>query len=83
MGVRSKPSGCSNSVFHNAKLGREEEMQAVKRSDDQAQRIELTAHGPSPESFIAHERVASPDFDGRSVFGREHDIALAKKIKRP
>jgi uncharacterized protein len=71
------------SAIYNAKLGREEEMQAVKRLDDQARRLELTAHGPSLKSFIAHERVASLDLDGRSVLGWERDIALAKKFKQP
>ena len=35
------------SAVQNAKLGRDEEMQALKRLDDQARRLERTAHGPS------------------------------------
>ena len=58
----------------NAKLGRDEEMQALKRLDDQARRLERTAQGPSFESFIATERAASPMLDGRSVFGWEKDL---------
>jgi hypothetical protein len=54
-------------------------MQAIKRLDDQARRLERTAQGPSVESFIAGERAASPDLDGRSVFGWERDVA-AKKL---
>lgn len=38
-----------------------------------------TAAGPSVESFIAGERVASPDLDGRSVFGWERDLAATEK----
>jgi hypothetical protein len=62
----------------NAKLGREEEMQAVKRLDDQARRLERTARGPSVEAYIAGERAASPELDGRSVFGWERDLVASK-----
>ncbi|WP_439410286.1 DUF763 domain-containing protein [Bradyrhizobium sp. DASA03030] len=66
-------------AIQNAKLGREEEMQAIKRLDDQARRLERTARGPSVEAYIAGERAASPDLDGRSVFGWERDLAPTKK----
>ena len=66
------------SAVANAKLGRDEEMQALKRLDDQARRLERTAEGPTLESFIAAERAASPDLDGRSVFGWERDLAERK-----
>ena len=59
------------SAVQNAKLGRDEEMQALKRLDDQSRRLERSAHGPSLETFIAGERAASPALDGRSVFGWE------------
>jgi hypothetical protein len=63
------------SAVQNAKLGRDEEMQAVRRLDDQARRLERTDWGPSLESFIATERAASPDLAGRSVFGWERDVS--------
>ena len=66
-------------AIQNAKLGREEEMQAIKRLDDQARRLERTARGPSVESFIADERAASPALDGRSVFGWERDLTGTKR----
>lgn len=62
------------SAVRNAKLGRDEEVQALKRLDDQARRLERTAQGPSFESFVATERAASPLLDGRSVFGWEKDL---------
>ncbi len=62
------------SAVQNAKLGRDEEIQAIKRLDDQARRLEATAKGPSLDTFIAQERAASPELDGRSVFGWERDI---------
>jgi len=66
------------SAVRNAKLGRDEEMQALKRLDDQARRLERVAQGPSLESFIATERAASPMLDGRSVFGWEKDLTPPK-----
>jgi hypothetical protein len=66
------------SAVASARLGRDEEMQAIKRLDDQARRLERTARGPSLNAFIAQEREASPDLDGRSVFGWERDIRNPK-----
>ena len=66
------------SAVQNAKLGREEEMQTLKRLDNQARRLERSAHGPSLDAFIAGERAASPELDGRSVFGWEADLASGK-----
>ncbi len=63
------------SAVQKAKLGRDEEMQALKRLDDQARRLEFTSSGPSLEAFIATERAGSPSLDGRSVFGWEKDLA--------
>jgi hypothetical protein len=67
------------SAVQQAKLGREEEIQALKRLDDQARDLERTASGPSLEAFIAGERAASPTLDGRSVFGWEQDLAKTGK----
>ena len=41
------------SAVQEGKLGHTEQMQALKRLDDQARRLERTASGPSLESFIA------------------------------
>ena len=48
------------SAVQKAKLGHNEEMQALKRLDDQARALERTASGPSLEAFIAAERARSP-----------------------
>ena len=61
------------SAVQRAKLGHDEEMQALRRLDDQARRLERMAGGPSLDVFIAKERDASASFDGRSVFGWERD----------
>ena len=60
--------------IERAKLGRDETMQALKRLDDQARRLEAVASGPSLEAHIAKERAASPSYEGRSVFGWEKDL---------
>jgi uncharacterized protein len=70
------------SAVQTAKLGREEELGALKRLDDQARRLERTTTGPSVNAFIAGERAASPDLDGRSVFGWERDIAASRSDPR-
>src|SRR4051794_9880600 len=59
------------SAVRNAKLGRDEELGALKRLDDQARRLEDAAPGPSVESLIVQERQRSPTYGGRSVFGWE------------
>jgi hypothetical protein len=67
------------SAIHKAKLGREEELQAIERLDRQARLLERSATGPSFDAFVAQERAASPALDGRSVFGWERDIAQKAK----
>ncbi|MGJ4888513.1 DUF763 domain-containing protein [Bradyrhizobium sp. HKCCYLRH3099] len=62
------------SAVGQAKLGRDEALAALKRLDDQARQLERTATGPSLDAFIATERAASPELDGRSVFGWERDL---------
>jgi hypothetical protein len=59
------------SAVQKAKLGYSEELQALRRLDDQARLLERTATGPSLEVFIAGERNRSAALDGRSVFGWE------------
>ena len=66
-------------AVQNAKLGRDEQMQALKRLDDQARQLERTASGPSFEAFVAGERERSAALDGRSVFGWEKDVATKGK----
>ena len=69
------------SAVQKAKLGRDEEIQALQRLDDQARRLERSASGPSLQAFVASERNQSASLGGRSVFGREADITTLAKIK--
>lgn len=54
-----------------ASLGNDEKLDAIRRLDAQARRLEQTAGGPSLDAFIAGERRRSHDYGGRSVFGHE------------
>jgi hypothetical protein len=56
-------------------------VQALKRLDDQARRLERTATGPSFEAFVANERDSSPLLGGRSVFGWEADLVSREQTK--
>jgi hypothetical protein len=58
-------------AVQKAKLGREEELSALKRLDQQARMLERAVTGPSVEKVIADEFAASPEYGGRSVFGWE------------
>src|SRR6202007_2988152 len=57
------------SAVHAAKLGREEELGAIKRLDEQARLLERYVSGPPIEELIAQERAQSHNYAGRSVFG--------------
>lgn len=59
------------SAVQNARLGREEELAALKRLDDQSRRLERHVSGPSVKGFIAEEFAQSHLYGGRSVFGWE------------
>jgi hypothetical protein len=59
------------SAVRSAKLGREEELGALKRLDDQARGLERHASGPSVQELIAGEFESSHGFGGRTVFGWE------------
>jgi hypothetical protein len=59
------------SAVQNAKLGRDEELAALKRLDDQSRTLERHASGPSVQELIAQEFERSHSYGGRSVFGWE------------
>jgi uncharacterized protein len=67
------------SAVQKARLGRDEEMQALKRLDDQARRLERTATGPTLETHMENERNASPSLDGHSVFGWEANLSAQRR----
>jgi hypothetical protein len=52
-----------------ARLGREDELGALKRLDEQARLLEHHASGPDVEKLIAQEEERSHLYRGRTVFG--------------
>jgi len=59
------------SAVMRGKLGREEELQALRRLDEQSRSIERYATGPDLKEIVAGEFQQSSAFGGRSVFGWE------------
>jgi uncharacterized protein len=57
------------SAVHAAKLGREEELGALRRLDEQARLLERCTSGAPVEELITEERRLSYSYGGRSVFG--------------
>jgi uncharacterized protein len=66
------------SAVRQAKLGRDEELAALRRLDAQARTLERATAGSSFASLIAGERQRSPAYGGRSVFGWEQPAAGGK-----
>jgi hypothetical protein len=62
------------SAVQNAKLGRDEELSALRRLDEQARVLERYASGPTLEQFIAQERESSHRYGGRSIFGEAEHV---------
>ena len=80
----TRPSVSSNRRCRTAKLGRDEELQALKRLDDQARALERTAErAPSLEVLHRHRRARSPAFDGRSVFGWRRILPRPRNVRGP
>src|ERR1700729_184785 len=59
------------SAVQKAKLGRDEELGALRRLDEQSRKLERHAGGPALESIIAVELDHSHSYGGRSVYGWE------------
>ncbi|MDR7143789.1 DUF763 domain-containing protein [Rhizobium sp. BE258] len=59
------------SAVHKGRLGREEELEALKRLDDQSRQLERYVTGPDLKEIVAGEFKHSPEWGGRSVFGWE------------
>jgi hypothetical protein len=66
-------------AVQKARLGRDEELGALRRLDDQARALERFGGGPSVQEVIAQERERSHLYGGRSVFGFEPPPAKPAK----
>jgi hypothetical protein len=54
-----------------ARLGNDERLEALRRLDGEARRLERHAAGPSFDRHVREERQHSHEYGGRSVFGWE------------
>ena len=63
------------SAVRQARLGRDEELGALRRLDEQARTLERHASGASIEALVLDERRRSHEYGGRSVFGWEAPAA--------
>jgi hypothetical protein len=75
--------GVLKTAVRNAKLGREEQLVAIQRLDEQARRLEQHATGPSVDALIADERRHSHAYGGRSIFGWEPAVDDAPGDVKP
>jgi hypothetical protein len=80
--VYDETIGVLKSAVRNAKLGREEELGALKRLDAQARNVERQASGPGVEELIAQELQDSHGYAGRSIFGWEPPAGEVKQTPR-
>ncbi len=69
--VYDETIGVLKSAVTKAGLGREEELSALKRLDDQSRQMERYVTGPSLKEIVAGELDQSHLLGGRSVFGWE------------
>ena len=83
--VYDETIGVLKSAVGKARLGRDEELGALKRLDDQSRKLERYVTGPSLKEIVAGEFDQSHLFGGRSVFGWEPPPAGdadAERMKR-
>src|SRR3989475_6125861 len=71
-----------------ARLGRDEKLQAIRRLDEQARRLEGAVSGPSLEALMDDERDRSREYGGRDVSGpaqpsRHAPAALSRAAPSP
>ncbi len=62
-------------ALESARLGNDERLDAIRRLDAQARRLERTAEAPSFEAHLAQERARSQRYGGRVASGRAPSAA--------
>ena len=66
------------SAVKKGRLGRDEELAALKRLDDQSRVLERYVTGPDLKEIIVGEFDRSSSYGGRSVFGWEEPPASSE-----
>jgi hypothetical protein len=82
--VYDETIGVLKSAVTKARLGRREELAALKRLDDQSRQMERYVTGPSLKEIVAGELDQSHLLGGRSVFGWEAapaGVEIPSKLK--
>lgn len=72
--VYDETIGVMKSAVRKARLGSGEELETLKRLDEQSRQLERYVTGPDLKEIVAGEFERSVQFGGRSVFGWEHEI---------
>ncbi len=67
------------SAVQKGKLGRQEELNALERLDNQSRQLERYVTGPDLKEIVAGEFKQSAEWGGRSVFGSEAAEASSSK----
>ena len=67
------------SAVQKGKLGRQEELHALERLDNQSRQLEQYATGPDLQEIVAGEFKQSAEWGGRSVYGWEPVEASSSK----
>jgi hypothetical protein len=67
----------------DAKLGRAEKLEAIRRLDVQARRLESAAGTLDFEDFLAGERTRSASYGGRSVAGPARPLSEGRDKPGP
>jgi hypothetical protein len=65
--VYDETIGVLKRAIANARLGRSDALEAIRRLDDQARRIDDVIMGPSFTDYVNVERTHSPTYGGRTV----------------
>jgi hypothetical protein len=65
------------SAVRKGRLGQTEELEALRRLDDQSRRLEQYVTGPDLKEIVAGEFDNSAQFGGRSVFGWEQPVDVS------
>jgi uncharacterized protein len=81
--VYDETIGVLKSAVAKARLGRAEELGALRRLDDQSRLLERYVTGPSLKEIVAGEFDQSHLLGGRSVFGWEPSPGKAELAKTP
>lgn len=80
--VYDETLGVMRAAVQRARLGQTETLDALRRLDREARRLEAVATGQGVAAYIERERRLSPHYGGRTVFGRAGEGAAPRGGRR-